>query len=190
MSDEVDLKSLIISNATFLFAQNGFNKTSIQKIADTTKTSQTNVLYHFKTKKVLFEACLLNAISKNRQILLKYKSKSKFDSLIHLLNTNVNWAIKSPHECQLFLLMFYFASNDEHFLKLSTRLSADGQNLLKEYLSTFSFKSGFDLESTSSILQSYIHGVMFNIISRKDKSIKANYKNNIENIVLNFIEVK
>jgi len=43
MSDEVDLKSLIISNATFLFAQNGFNKTSIQKIADTTKTSQTNV---------------------------------------------------------------------------------------------------------------------------------------------------
>ena len=190
MIAEIDLKSLIIKNATFLFAQNGFNKTSIQKIADTTQTSQTNVLYHFKTKKVLFEACLLNAISKNREILLKHNSKSKFDSLIHLLNTNVNWAIKSPHECQLFLLMFYFASNDEHFLKISTRLASAGQNLLREYLTPFKFKAGFDLESTSLILQNYIHGVMFNIIARKDKSIKTNYKNNIENIVLSFIEGK
>lgn len=55
---QYDLKKAILLNATQLFAENGFSKSSIQKIADASYTSQTNVLYHFKTKKKLFEECL------------------------------------------------------------------------------------------------------------------------------------
>lgn len=180
------LKNLIIHNSTLLFAQNGYSKTSIQKIADSCETSQTNVLYHFKTKKNLFEACLNTAINNNKKNIERFKSKDPKEKLINFLNTYVNWALESPHECQLFLLMFYFSSNDKNFLKLSEKVTKNGEISLKKYLLDLDLK-GSSINEVVLFIQSYIHGVMFNILGREDKiRVFESYKNSLNTLIDSF----
>lgn len=180
---ELDLKNNILSNATRLFAENGFSKTSIQKIADASNTSQTNVLYHFKTKKKMFEECLYVAIAKNRDILSKHKKTSDKENLLFLLNTNVSWATESTKDCQLFLLLYYFSSNDEYFKDISCKIAKNAETLLMSYSKNLKPKNGFSQRSACSLLQNYIHGVMFNITARGNTSIEKDYKANIKILI-------
>jgi AcrR family transcriptional regulator len=181
--EDFDLKKKILSNATKLFAQNGFNKTSIQKVADASNTSQTNVLYHFKTKKKMFEECLYVAIAKNRAILDGYKKRSDKESLLFLLETNVKWAINSTKDCQLFLLLYYFSSNDPYFKAITKKISMNAEELLLSYIENLKPINGFTHKSACSLLQNYIHGVMFNITAKEDDSIEQNYNENINLLV-------
>lgn len=181
--EDFDVKRTILSNATKLFAENGFNKTSIQKIADASNTSQTNVLYHFKTKKMMFEECLYVAIAKNRAILDRHEKKSDKENLLFLLNTNVRWAIESTKDCQLFLLLYYFSSNDEYFKSITSQISKNAEELLYKYTDRLKPKNGFTQQSACALLQNYIHGVMFNITARGESSIEANYRLNIKLLV-------
>ena len=182
MSDS-NLKDLILLNATTLFADNGFSKTSLQKIADASNTSQTNVLYHFKTKKLLFESCLFKAIKKNRSILKVRKFDSDKEALLFLLDTNIQWATHFPKDCQLFLLLFYFASNDDYFQKLTAKITFEGKILLKSYVDKLDLNESFSSEQAVSLLQNYIHGVMFNIIAQKDPKIVCSYKESINSLI-------
>jgi len=49
---------LIIAAAEAVFAERGYEGTTIQAVARKAKTSQANVIYHFKTKKNLYVAAL------------------------------------------------------------------------------------------------------------------------------------
>ncbi|MBF0469298.1 MAG: TetR/AcrR family transcriptional regulator [Desulfamplus sp.] len=53
-------KDEILEAATILFAEKGFNNTSITEVAKATDASTANVFYHFKNKEDLFLAALAN----------------------------------------------------------------------------------------------------------------------------------
>lgn len=61
---EIDAE--ILDRAAALFARHGFERTSIQQIADALQYSKAGLLHHYSSKKLLFEA-----------VLNKYESESK-----------------------------------------------------------------------------------------------------------------
>ncbi|SFD01513.1 transcriptional regulator, TetR family [Thiohalospira halophila DSM 15071] len=51
----------ILETAEHLFATNGFDGVSLSAIAEAAGTSKANILYHFRSKEVLYQAVLENA---------------------------------------------------------------------------------------------------------------------------------
>jgi TetR/AcrR family transcriptional regulator len=56
-------RSLILSSALKVFAENGFKGASIQKIADAAKLPKANVLYYFPSKKALYSNVMQSILS-------------------------------------------------------------------------------------------------------------------------------
>ncbi len=53
-------KELILETATILFAEHGFNETSVANLARLTRSAEGTIFYHFKNKNELFVAILEN----------------------------------------------------------------------------------------------------------------------------------
>ncbi|GAB55898.1 TetR/AcrR family transcriptional regulator [Glaciecola punicea ACAM 611] len=56
-------RTLIISAALKAFAEHGYSGASIQKIADSANLSKTNVLYYFRSKKLLYSEVMSSILS-------------------------------------------------------------------------------------------------------------------------------
>jgi AcrR family transcriptional regulator len=61
-------RDAIVRAATELFADRGFDGTSVQEIADRAGTHKTTVLYHFATKDALHEAVLQQALGRVAEV--------------------------------------------------------------------------------------------------------------------------
>ncbi|MCT4641624.1 MAG: TetR/AcrR family transcriptional regulator [Bacteriovoracaceae bacterium] len=187
----MEVKDSIIQKTIELFATKGYAKTSIQKIADECKTSQTNVLYHFKTKKKLFEACLEFSLLNSRNILFKNlkEASSDYERLKTLLDMSIHWAKEYPDQASLFLLLFYFSSYDKSFNELKKHYVKRGLDILYEYLENLNLVEGVSLEEFAHFIQKYVHGVMFNMICSDEQDILyKNYLSSLENLILSKIE--
>lgn len=130
----------------------------------------------------------LLAIANNRSMLEKFKGGSSKKRLLFLLDTNIKWAIETPKSCQLFLLLYYFSSNDSYFKGVTKKITANAEKLLVSYSKDLKPKNGFSHKSACMLMQNYIHGVMFNITARGESVIEKNYKENIKLLVNQLFE--
>jgi AcrR family transcriptional regulator len=66
MMKPVTTKDKIFKEAAFLFSENGFERTTMQKIAERVQISKPAIYYHFPNKQDLFEALIASAMEQAR----------------------------------------------------------------------------------------------------------------------------
>jgi AcrR family transcriptional regulator len=183
-------KDNIITNSISLFALKGFDKTSIQAIADKSGLAQTSVLYHFKNKASLFEACLDYVVLNNRSSVNEedFAKADPFGKLILRLDANAKWALDCPEQAGVLMLLFSFASTDTALKKNATNILDAGRELainhLREIHEDNPLNSNLSLERLSEIIQQYVNAVIFQILCRDDaQNVYEKFKSDLNHTV-------
>ena len=100
----MDVRLQILTNATRLFAEQGFDGTSVQQIADAVGIRKPSLLYHFGTKDELRQSVLSvmmvhwNKVLPN--VVLKSETEDRFDAMMEAL---CSFFIEEPDRARLLL---------------------------------------------------------------------------------------
>ncbi len=186
----------ILNVSLDLFSQQGFANTSVQDIANQCGISQTTVFYHYKNKKVLFEAILEKVISNNRNFFNERLNPelSAYDKLITLLISNIDWCLEYPKDAKILLMLFNFSTSDETFKSLTTETINNGRALVLKSLEDLDennlFHSKMSLSECAIIIQQYINAVLFQVLARDDGEIVASqFKSTVHSLVDSLIGI-
>lgn len=100
----MDVRSEILTQATRLFAEQGYDGTSIQQIADAVGIRKPSLLYHFKSKDQLRDEVLAEMLAHWNAILpgllLKASTEERFDATMEALT---EFFVIDPDRARLFL---------------------------------------------------------------------------------------
>lgn len=100
----MDVRAQILTHATRLFAEQGYDGTSVQQIADAVGIRKPSVLYHFKSKDELREEVLSEMLAHWNAVLpgllLKASAEERFDATMEALT---EFFIVDPERARLFL---------------------------------------------------------------------------------------
>lgn len=100
----MDVRNQILSHATRLFAEQGYDGTSVQEIAEAVGIRKPSLLYHFKTKDELRENVLAEMLAHWNAVLpgllLKASTEERFDATMEALS---EFFIEDPDRARLFL---------------------------------------------------------------------------------------
>jgi len=78
-------KNIILEAATILFAEQGFNETSVADLATTTHSAEGTIFYHFKNKNELFVAILENVNEGILHEFSEYMRQGRFESGMEMI---------------------------------------------------------------------------------------------------------
>lgn len=100
----MDVRAQILTHATRLFAEQGYDGTSVQQIADAVGIRKPSVLYHFKSKDELRDEVLSEMLAHWNTVLpgllLKASADERFDATMEALT---EFFIVDPERARLFL---------------------------------------------------------------------------------------
>jgi AcrR family transcriptional regulator len=100
----MDVRSQILTQATRLFAEQGYDGTSVQEIADAVGIRKPSLLYHFKSKDDLRENVLAEMLAHWNAVLpgllLRASTEERFDATMEALT---EFFIADPDRARLFL---------------------------------------------------------------------------------------
>jgi AcrR family transcriptional regulator len=100
----MDVRTQILAHATRLFAEQGYDGTSVQQIADAVGIRKPSLLYHFKSKDSLRENVIAEMLAHWNavlpRLLLKASTDERFDSTMEALT---EFFIQDPDRARLFL---------------------------------------------------------------------------------------
>lgn len=98
------VRAQILSQATRLFAERGYDGTSVQEIAEAVGIRKPSLLYHFKSKDELRQEVLAKMLAHWNAVLpgllLKASTEERFDSTMEALT---EFFIEDPDRARLFL---------------------------------------------------------------------------------------
>lgn len=101
-------KQSILHAATFLFAEKGFNETSIAEVARITQSAEGTIFYHFKTKNDLFLAVLSSVKQGISREFETYLGTRRFDTGREMMD-------------EVIAFFFYLAAHHEEWFMLIQR---------------------------------------------------------------------
>lgn len=100
----MDVRAQILTEATRLFAEQGYDGTSVQQIAEAVGIRKPSLLYHFKSKDVLRENVIAEMLAHWNAVLpgllLKASTEERFDATMEALS---EFFIEDPDRARLFL---------------------------------------------------------------------------------------
>jgi len=100
----MDVRAQILTQATRLFAEQGYDGTSVQEIAEAVGIRKPSLLYHFKSKDELRENVLAEMLAHWNSVLpgllLKASTQERFDATMEALS---EFFIQDPDRARLFL---------------------------------------------------------------------------------------
>ena len=100
----VGVRAAILSQATRLFAEQGYDGTSVQEIAEAVGIRKPSLLYHFKSKDELRQKVLAEMLAHWNAVLpgllLRASTEERFDSTMEALT---EFFIEDPDRARLFL---------------------------------------------------------------------------------------
>ncbi|MGB8222342.1 MAG: helix-turn-helix domain-containing protein [Polyangiales bacterium] len=100
----MDVRAQILTQATRLFAEQGYDGTSVQQIAEAVGIRKPSVLYHFRSKDALRENVLAEMLAHWNSVLpgllLKASTEERFDATMEALS---EFFIEDPDRARLFL---------------------------------------------------------------------------------------
>ena len=100
----MDVRAQILTQATRLFAEQGYDGTSVQQIADAVGIRKPSLLYHFRSKDELREEVLSEMLAHWNAVLpgllLKASTEERFDATMEALT---EFFIVDPERARLFL---------------------------------------------------------------------------------------
>jgi TetR/AcrR family transcriptional regulator len=104
MVDTMDVRAQILSEATRLFAEQGYDGTSVQEIAEAVGIRKPSLLYHFRSKDALRQNVLAEMLAHWNSVLpgllLKASTEERFDATMEALS---EFFIEDPDRARLFL---------------------------------------------------------------------------------------
>lgn len=101
-------KRFILDAATVLFAEKGYNETSIAELANITRSAQGTIFYHFKTKNDLFLAVLSDVKEGIAREFDEYTRTHDFDTGLEMAE-------------EVMAFFFYMAAHHEEWFRLIQR---------------------------------------------------------------------
>lgn len=101
-------KRNILDMATILFAENGYNETSIAELARITQSAQGTIFYHFKSKNDLFLAVLSDVKEGIIREFEEYTRTQNFDTGLEMVEEVMGF-------------FFYMAAHHEEWFRLIQR---------------------------------------------------------------------
>ena len=100
----MDVRAQILTHATRLFAERGYDGTSVQEIADAVGIRKPSLLYHFHSKDELREKVIAEMLAHWNAVLpgllLKASTEERFDATMEALT---EFFIEDPDRARLFL---------------------------------------------------------------------------------------
>jgi len=100
----INVRQQILSHATRLFAEQGYDGTSVQEIADAVGIRKPSLLYHFKSKDELRDKVIAEMLAHWNTVLpgllLKASTEERFDATMEALT---EFFIEDPDRARLFL---------------------------------------------------------------------------------------
>ncbi len=100
----MDVRTEILSQAARLFAERGYDGTSVQEIADAVGIRKPSLLYHFRSKDVLRQSVLAEMLAHWNAVLpgllLKASTEERFDATMQALT---DFFLEDPDRARLFL---------------------------------------------------------------------------------------
>ena len=100
----MDVRTQILTQATRLFAERGYDGTSVQEIADAVGIRKPSLLYHFRSKDELRENVIAEMLAHWNAVLpgllLKASTEERFDATMEALT---EFFIADPDRARLFL---------------------------------------------------------------------------------------
>ena len=173
-------KILLVSSR--LFGQCGYYNTSIQNIADASGTSQTNVLYHFKSKMILFEEVVKKIIQENSKIIehLHNTADNPATKLLKHFKGNYLWAVEYDFNATIMTSIYHFATIESSFTNLYSVILTAARSKIKEYLLLGVQDKSFilscnNIDMVAEELHDFLLGSILNIVSSNLKSNLYNF---------------
>lgn len=171
-------RSQILGVALRLVAKNGWSGTSFQMIADQCKVSQSNVIYHFKSKEDLLLG-LVERISENNYGIVQFALKPEHDAFERLclhFQKNLEWAEDHPEEAQIIISIYQQATFNSEFSKLFVDILTRAQSRIYEHLLSGVrekiFHLSLDPETLTKMLHNLLVGAFINICSGRLQRVK------------------
>ena len=100
----MDVRAQILNEATRLFAEQGYDGTSVQEIADAVGIRKPSLLYHFRSKDELRESVIAAMLAHWNAVLpgllLKASTEERFDATMEALT---EFFLEDPDRARLFL---------------------------------------------------------------------------------------
>jgi AcrR family transcriptional regulator len=100
----MDVRTQILTHATRLFAEQGYDGTSVQEIAEAVGIRKPSLLYHFRSKDELRENVIAEMLGHWNAVLpgllLKASTEERFDATMEALT---EFFIEDPDRARLFL---------------------------------------------------------------------------------------
>jgi AcrR family transcriptional regulator len=161
----------IIEAAIDVFSKNGWEKGSLQRIADRSDMSQTALLHHFPSKDNLLVSVIEEIVARNHDLVSRMAAPedTAYDRLVHYGVGNATWAVKAPNEMQVIILLYHLSTFDPDFSAIYREIRSGAQARIREYLlagkreRVFSFEG--DAAELSEILHESLMGSVINILS-------------------------
>lgn len=162
--EKKELKDLILKEARALFLEEGFEKTSIRKIADRIEYSPTTIYLYFKDKNELLLALHLESFTHLFESLSSVASvPDAMERLIALGKAYIEYGLKNPEEYDLMFLLT--APLDA--LDCKDELWDDGCKAIElvkvmviDAIHHGYFKPDLDAENMAIMLWSQVHGLV------------------------------
>lgn len=168
-------KRLIIDTALYLFARDGVQNVSFQKIADHAGLKQTSVIYHYKNKDELLVNAIESTLGRSSELIRKLSgpTDSAYKRLCNHFKGNLEWVSQYPNEASIFILLYYEASTNKKMALLYSKLIKNIRIKYQEYLYAGIREKIFDIqedevEMLSEVIHEQLMGILINYVTLKD----------------------
>lgn len=162
--EKKELTELILKEARALFLEEGFEKTSIRRIADRIEYSPATIYLYFKDKNELLLALHQESFTHLFEALSSVASMpDAFERLVALGRAYIEYGLKNPEEYELMFML----SAPLDALECRHEIWCDGQkaiDLVKMMVADCKvngyFRKDLDPETTAIMLWSQVHGLV------------------------------
>ena len=154
-----------------LFAQQGYQNTTIEQIAQSASCSKGLVLYKFQSKKNLLDSILLNSISEileNHNPFNDNTSYNKADDIyiksMDVLNHDMNfWKL-------VYLIVFNKSMFNRQFQLIKQKIDVPFNELVTEYFRSNNYNN---VEYNSSLFTNLVNGVYVGVLFRNNHDLTS-----------------
>lgn len=164
----------IVQEALNLFGENGFEKTSMQMIADACDLSQGAVMQHFSSKARLLEAVRRSVSNSNHEFVdsqIAVTDDSYTALRKHILG-NLDWALRNPAEANVIVLVYEQSFHDEDQKQTSAGAIRLGTERIFRYVLSSQREHLIDKKLDAELAAETLHTYLVGLILRTVASTK------------------
>ena len=170
-----NMKGLILDAASQIFVENGYENTTLRKIAKTIEYNPATIYNYYKNKEEIFFALQERAFTNFYQAfdLIRQSDLKGYEKLITMGRRYIQFALENPH---MYELMFIMKSpmNAAESLDPTWKIGEGNYNFLKEVIAECINENSIrisDVESGAFMIWSAVHGLASLIVMERTHMI-------------------